>query len=67
MLIGFAHSFTVLLVLRLMLGLGESAGFPCASKILAAVVPPKGLGLRTASWLLPISSVLPWAFMPAAC
>jgi MFS family permease len=45
MLVGFAHSFTVLLLLRLMLGLGESAGFPCASKILASVVPPKGLGL----------------------
>ena len=27
-----------------MLGLGESAGFPCVAKIMAATVPPKGLG-----------------------
>jgi MFS family permease len=44
MLIGFAHTFTALLVLRLMLGLGESAGFPGVAKILAAIVPAKGLG-----------------------
>jgi MFS family permease len=43
-LIGFAHTLAMLLVLRLMLGLGESAGFPCVMKIMAAVVPPKGLG-----------------------
>jgi len=43
-LIGFAHSFAALLVLRLLLGLGESAGFPSVAKILAAVVPAKGLG-----------------------
>lgn len=44
MLIGTAHTFATLLVLRLLLGLGESAGFPCVSKLLAAVVPTKGLG-----------------------
>lgn len=43
-LIGFAHSFAALLMLRLMLGLGESAGFPGVAKILAAIVPAKGLG-----------------------
>jgi MFS family permease len=43
-LVGFVHSFAMLLVLRLMLGLGESAGFPCTAKLLAATVPPKGLG-----------------------
>jgi MFS family permease len=43
-LVGFTHTFAMLLVLRLMLGLGESAGFPCVAKILAATVPPKGLG-----------------------
>ena len=43
-LIGFAHSFAMLLVLRLLLGLGESAGFPGVAKIMAAIVPPKGLG-----------------------
>jgi MFS family permease len=44
MLVGFAHSFTVLLLLRLMLGVGESAGFPCVSKLLATVVPVRSLG-----------------------
>jgi len=43
-LVGFAHTFTALLLLRLLLGLGESAGFPSASKLLAAVVPPRALG-----------------------
>jgi len=45
MLVGFAHSFAVLLLLRLLLGIGESAGFPCASKLLAAAVPVESLGL----------------------
>ncbi|MGO9930465.1 MAG: MFS transporter [Steroidobacteraceae bacterium] len=45
MLVGFAHTFIALLLLRLLLGLGESAGFPSASKLLAAAVPPAGLGL----------------------
>jgi MFS family permease len=44
MLVGFAHSFTVLLLLRLLLGVGESAGFPCVSKLLAIVVPVGTLG-----------------------
>jgi MFS family permease len=44
MLIGTAHTFAMLLVLRLLLGVGESAGFPCVAKLLAEVVPPKGLG-----------------------
>jgi MFS family permease len=43
-LVGFAHTFAALLVLRLLLGLGESAGFPGVAKILAAIVPAKGLG-----------------------
>jgi len=44
MLTGFTHSFAMLLLLRLLLGLGESAGFPCVAKIMAAIVPPRGLG-----------------------
>ena len=44
MLVGVAHGFATLLVLRWMLGLGESAGFPCMSKILAASVPVESLG-----------------------
>jgi len=45
MLMGVAHTFAGLLVLRLLLGLGESSGFPSVAKIMAAVVPPEGLGL----------------------
>ena len=44
MLVGFAHTFTTLLLLRVLLGIGESAGFPCVSKLLATVVPAHRLG-----------------------
>jgi MFS family permease len=44
MLVGLAHSFTMLLLLRILLGVGESAGFPCVSKLLATVVPVANLG-----------------------
>ena len=39
LLTGFAGSFLSLLVLRLMLGLGESAAFPCTSKLIATAIP----------------------------
>jgi MFS family permease len=42
--VGFAHTFPTLLALRLLLGIGESAGFPCVCKLLAAIVPAKSLG-----------------------
>ncbi len=44
LLVGLAHSFPLLLGLRLMLGLGESTAFPCISKLLPAVVPVRKLG-----------------------
>lgn len=44
-LVGFVHSFAALLLLRLLLGIGESAGFPTASKLLAAAVPVASLGI----------------------
>jgi MFS family permease len=44
MLVGFAHSFASLLALRILLGIGESAGFPCVSKLLATVMPVRSLG-----------------------
>jgi MFS family permease len=44
-LVGFAHSFTALLLLRLLLGIGESAGFPSAGKLLAVAVPVESLGI----------------------
>jgi len=43
-LTGFAGGFVTLLGLRLMLGLGESAFFPCSSKLLAQALPPHRLG-----------------------
>jgi MFS family permease len=45
LLTGFAGSLAALLLLRLLLGLGESAAFPSSSKIMAAEVPLKDLGL----------------------
>ena len=42
---GFAGSFAALLVLRLMLGIGESVAFPCTSKVIAQNVPPEKRGL----------------------
>lgn len=44
LLTGFATGFAALLVLRLLLGLGESAGFPASSKLLAQALPPERLG-----------------------
>ena len=45
LLTGFAGGFVSLLLLRLMLGLGESAGFPCVSKLVAMTVEPSRIGL----------------------
>ena len=44
MLMGLTSTFATLLMMRMLLGLGESAGFPAVSKILAAVVPLGQLG-----------------------
>jgi MFS family permease len=43
-LTGFAGGFAMLLGLRLLLGLGESAAFPCSSKLLAQALPHHRLG-----------------------
>ena len=45
MLTGFAGGFVSLLLLRVLLGVGESGAFPCASKVLAAAVQPSRLGV----------------------
>jgi MFS family permease len=45
LLMGFVHSFTTLLVLRLLLGIGETVTFPCLSKIIASAVAPDRVGL----------------------
>jgi MFS family permease len=44
MLTGLASSLAMLLILRMLLGIGESAAFPGTSKILAAAVPIERLG-----------------------
>jgi MFS family permease len=41
---GAAVGFWTLIFVRLLLGLGESVGFPCVSKLLACVVPLESLG-----------------------
>jgi MFS family permease len=41
---GLATGFASLFALRLLLGLGESAGFPCSSKLLAQHLPADRLG-----------------------
>ncbi len=45
LLTGLANGLIMLLLLRLLLGLGESTAFPSASKALASEVPPSQLGL----------------------
>ena len=44
MLVSAAYSFVALVMLRLLLGLGESAAFPCSSKLLAMAVPVESAG-----------------------
>src|SRR6516225_4932799 len=42
---GFSGGFLALLVLRLLLGIGESVAFPCTSKVIAQNIPPGNRGL----------------------
>jgi MFS family permease len=44
LLTGFAGGFISLLLLRLMLGVGESVAFPCTSKLVAIAVAPARIG-----------------------
>ena len=45
---GMVHSFVALLVMRAILGLGESAAYPCYSKILAKRLPEERRGFANA-------------------
>ena len=49
LLMGFAGGFASLLVLRIMLGVGESISFPGSSKIIARHVPPERRGAANAA------------------
>jgi len=60
LLMGLAGGFLSLLVLRVMLGVGESISFPGSSKIIARHVPPERRGIANAAVAAGI------AFGPAA-
>jgi len=49
LLMGFAGGFVSLLLLRIMLGVGESISFPGSSKIIARHVPPERRGAANAA------------------
>jgi MFS family permease len=49
LLMGLAGGFVSLLVLRIMLGVGESISFPGSSKIIARHVPPERRGMANAA------------------
>src|SRR6476646_1131834 len=49
LMMGFAGGFASLLVLRIMLGVGESISFPGSSKIIARHVAPERRGIATAA------------------
>lgn len=44
LLLGVSSIFPMLVVFRMLLGIGESAGFPCVNKLLATAVPAESLG-----------------------
>ena len=49
---GLVTGFTALLLLRVLLGLGESAAFPCSSKLIAKHLPVHEMGRANAMVLL---------------
>ena len=55
LLMGFAGGFLSLLVLRIMLGVGESLAFPGSSKIIARHVPAERRGLANAALAMGIA------------
>lgn len=55
LLMAFAGGFTSLLVLRIMLGVGESLAFPGSSKIIARHVPPERRGVANAALAMGIA------------
>jgi MFS family permease len=59
-LTGLATGFATLFALRLVLGVGESAGFPCSSKLLAQHLPAHRLG--AANGLISVGLALGPAF-----
>src|SRR3954471_5747381 len=54
-LMGFVGGFASLLVLRIMLGIGESLAFPGSSKIIARHVPPERRGVANSALAMGIA------------
>jgi MFS family permease len=52
---GFVSGFASLLLLRILLGVGETIAFPGGSKIIARHVPPEGRGMANAAMSLGIA------------
>jgi MFS family permease len=55
LLMGLAGGFASLLVLRIMLGVGESLAFPGSSKLIARHVPPERRGIANAALAMGIA------------
>jgi MFS family permease len=55
LLMGFVGGFASLLVLRVMLGVGETVAFPGASKIITRLVPSESRGMANAALALGIA------------
>src|SRR5690348_11864676 len=55
LLTGFAGGFLSILILRIMLGAGETIAFPGASKIITRHVPPERRGMANAALALGIA------------
>jgi len=54
-LTGFGSDYSILIGLRLLLGLGESVAFPCSSKLLAQHLPTHKLGMANGMIALGLS------------
>ena len=52
---GFGSNYSILIGLRLLLGLGESVAFPCSSKLLAQHLPTHKLGMANGAIALGLS------------
>jgi len=61
-LTGFAGGFVSLLLLRLMLGVGESTGFPCSSKLVPGTISTS-MVLASTSYTFPLLALLASALM----
>jgi sugar phosphate permease len=61
MLVGFAHSFAALLLLRLLLGMVRARGSRAHRSCSPSPFRWRASGSPTASWRLPTSSVRQWA------